>query len=124
MQFIVISFPTSNTCMTLLWMSFLIYSGGERVFVKTKTPMNFLCYSLNGRSTLRQVDVKVYKLVGGKHAYVNLTGVLQLVRLGIEACMVGHTTFKATSSKVTKHEKTCSDNQHVLYHLRLTLLTS
>ncbi|RHN70150.1 hypothetical protein MtrunA17_Chr3g0132481 [Medicago truncatula] len=100
--------------MTLLWMSFLIYSGGERVFVKTKTPMNFLCYSLDGRSTLRQVDVKVYKLVGGKHAYVNLTGVLQLVRLGIEACMVGHTAFKATSSKVTKHKKTCSDNQHVL----------
>ncbi|MCI06960.1 auxilin-like protein, partial [Trifolium medium] len=42
-----------------------------------------------GRSTLRPADVMVYGWVGGNH-----------------------TAVKAASSKVVKHEKTCSDNKH------------
>jgi hypothetical protein len=33
--------------------------------------------------------------------------------LGVGDFTVGRTTFKAASSKMTKHEKACSDNQHV-----------
>jgi hypothetical protein len=58
----------------------------------------------------------------GKHACVDLTGVSSLVELRIEAFNVEQTTFKTALSKVGKHEKTCSDNQHVLYYLCLTLL--
>jgi len=44
---------------------------------------------------------------------VDLTGVSPLVSLGVRAFKVGHATLKAASNKVAKHEKTCSDNQHV-----------
>jgi len=66
------SFSTSNICMTLLEMSFLIYLGGREM--KTKTSVNFFRDSLDGRSTIRQIDVKVYRWVGGKHACVDLIG--------------------------------------------------
>jgi len=36
-----------------------------------------------------------------------------LVELGVGDFMVGQTTLKVALSKVGKHEKTCSDNQHV-----------
>ena len=53
-----------------------------------------------------------YRLVGGKHACVDLIGVSPLVGLGVKAFTVGQTALKAASSKVTKYEKACSDNQH------------
>jgi hypothetical protein len=66
-----------------------------------------------GRSTLRPADVLVYGWVGGKHACVDLTGVSPLVGLGVGDFIVGRAALKAASSKMTKHEKACSDNQHV-----------
>ncbi|KAK2365674.1 hypothetical protein QL285_079146 [Trifolium repens] len=43
-------------------------------------------------------------------------GVFPLVGLGVGDFIVGHATFKAASSKMAKHEKTCSDsdNQHAV----------
>jgi hypothetical protein len=75
--------------------------------------VNFLTDPLDRRSTLRPADVMVYRWVGGKHACVDLTGVSPLVGLGVAAFTVGQTALKAASSKVAKHEKACSDNQHV-----------
>jgi len=54
----------------------------------------------------------VYGWVGGKHACVDLTGVSPLVGLGVGPFTVGHAALKVASSKVAKHEKACSDNQH------------
>jgi hypothetical protein len=41
-----------------------------------------------------------------------LIGVSPLVGLGVGAFTVGQVALKATSSKVAKHEKACSDNHH------------
>jgi hypothetical protein len=49
------------------------------------------------------------------------------VELGVTPFAVGQTTLKVASSKLAKHEKVCSDNQHInmfLYHLFFTLLVS
>jgi hypothetical protein len=46
--------------------------------------VNFLTDPQEGRPTLRLADVTVYGWVGGKHAYVDLTGVSPLVGLRIE----------------------------------------
>jgi len=54
----------------------------------------------------------LYGWVGGKYACVDLTGVSPLVGLGVGAFTVGHAALKAASSKVAKHEKARSDNQH------------
>jgi hypothetical protein len=51
--------------------------------------------------------------VGGKHVCVDLTGVFPLVGLVVGHFIVGRTTFKVASSKMAKHEKMCSDNQHI-----------
>jgi hypothetical protein len=72
--------------------------------VKKETPVNFLTDPQEGRSTLCHADVLIYEWVGGKHACVDLTGVSPLVR---------RTIPKAVSSKTVKHEKVCSDNQHI-----------
>ena len=74
--------------------------------------MNFLTDPLDRRSTLRPANVMVYGWVGGKYACVDLTGVSPLVGLGARAFTVGHAALKTVSSKVVKHEKVCSDNQH------------
>ena len=42
-----------------------------------------------------------------------MTGVSPFVGLGVGPFIVGHAALKAASSKVVKHEKTCSHNQHV-----------
>jgi len=55
----------------------------------------------------------VYGWIGGKHACVNLTRVLPLVGLGVGVLTVVQAALKAASSKVVKHEKACSYNQHV-----------
>jgi len=83
------------------------------VSVKKEAPVNFLTDPLERRSTLRPADVMVYGWVGGKHACVDLTGVSLLVGLGVMPFTVGQAALKAASSKVAKHEKACSDNQHV-----------
>ena len=44
---------------------------------------------------------------------MDLIEVSPLVGLGVGTFTVGHVALKAASSKVVKHEKTCSDNQHV-----------
>jgi hypothetical protein len=43
---------------------------------------------------------------------VDLTGVSPLVGLTTGGFTVGQAALKAASSKVVKHEKACSDNQH------------
>ncbi|GAU17410.1 hypothetical protein TSUD_232870 [Trifolium subterraneum] len=55
------------------------------ISVKKEAPVNFLTDPQERRSTLRPADVVVY----------------------------GWTALKAASSKMSKHEKACSDNQHV-----------
>ncbi|GJY70186.1 hypothetical protein Tco_0473889 [Tanacetum coccineum] len=62
---------------------------------------------------VRSPDVLVFGRVGGKHACVDLTGVSPLVGLSSQDFTVGHASLKATSCKVTKHDKTCIKNQHV-----------
>ncbi|MCI85244.1 auxilin-like protein, partial [Trifolium medium] len=54
----------------------------------------------------------VYGSIWGKHACMDLTGVSPLVGLRADAFTAGQTALKGASSKMTKHEKTCSDNQH------------
>ncbi|KAK2386941.1 hypothetical protein QL285_060775 [Trifolium repens] len=54
----------------------------------------------------------VYGCVGGKNACIDLTGVSPLVGLGVGDFIVGRAALKAASSKMVKHEKACSDNQH------------
>ncbi|KAK2402907.1 hypothetical protein QL285_052393 [Trifolium repens] len=83
------------------------------VSVKKEAPVNFLTDPLEGRSTLRPADVLVYGWVGGKHACVDLTGVSPLVGLTTGDFTVGQAALKAASSKVAKHERACSENQHV-----------
>ncbi len=82
------------------------------ISVKKEAPVNFLTDPLEGRSTLRPADVLVFGWVGGKHACVDLTGVSPLVGLRTGTFTVGEAALKAASSKVAKHEKACSDNQH------------
>ncbi|MCI13360.1 auxilin-like protein, partial [Trifolium medium] len=83
-----------------------------RVFVKKEASVNFLTGPLEGRSTLRPTGVLVYGWVGGKHACVDLTGIFPRVGLTTEDFTVGQTALKAASSKVAKHERACSGNQH------------
>ena len=44
---------------------------------------------------------------------MDLTRFSPLVRLGVGDFPIGHATLNAASNKGTKHEKMCSDNQHV-----------
>jgi hypothetical protein len=81
--------------------------------VKKEAPMNFLTDPQEGRLTLRLADVLIYGWVGGKHTCVDFTGVSPLVGLWVGDFTVGRASLKATSSKMVKHEKACSDNQHV-----------
>jgi hypothetical protein len=85
------------------------------VSVMKEAPVNFLTDPLDRRSTLKSADVMVYGWVGGKHACVNLTGVSPLMGLGVKPFTVGHAALKAATSKIVKHEKTCSYNQHVFH---------
>ncbi|GJX36638.1 hypothetical protein Tco_0248195 [Tanacetum coccineum] len=83
------------------------------IFAKKEAPMNFLTDTSDERSTLRPADVLVFEWVGGKHACVNLIGVSPLVGLSSQGFIVGQAALKAASCKVTKHEKTCIESQHV-----------
>jgi hypothetical protein len=83
------------------------------ISVKKEAPVNFLTDPQEGRSTLRPADVLVYGWVGGKHACVDLTGVSPYVGLRVGDFTVGWAALKTASSKMVKHERTCSDNQHM-----------
>ncbi|PNX69718.1 auxilin-like protein, partial [Trifolium pratense] len=82
------------------------------VSVKKEAHVNFLTDPQEWRSTLRPADILVYGWTGGKHVCVDLTGVSPLVGLRSGDFTVGQATLKAASSKVAKHEKAYSDNQH------------
>nr|GEW11411.1 putative reverse transcriptase domain-containing protein [Tanacetum cinerariifolium] len=84
-----------------------------RISAKKEAPVNFLTDPTDGRSTLRPTDVLVFCWVEGKHACVDLTGVSPLVGLSSRGFTAGQAALKAASSKVTKHEKACIENQHV-----------
>jgi len=112
-QFVIRSFPTSNTSVTLLEMSSLIYLGGHEYLWKRR-------HQWTSWSTHKKEDRHLGKKVlwytsgvGGKHACVDLTSVSLLMRLGIRVLTVGHATLKVASCKVAKHKKTYSNNQHV-----------
>nr|GFA55696.1 auxilin-like protein [Tanacetum cinerariifolium] len=66
-----------------------------------------------GRSTLRPAGVLVFGWVGGKHAFVDLTGVSPLVGLSSRGFTLDQAALKAASCKMTKYEKSCIKNQHV-----------
>ncbi|KAL8226020.1 hypothetical protein R6Q57_018577 [Mikania cordata] len=75
--------------------------------------VNFLIDLLEGRSTLRPVDILVVGWEGGKHSYVDLTGVSPLVGLRDTRFVAGQAALKAESGMVAKHEMACLENQHV-----------
>ncbi|GKB51930.1 hypothetical protein Tco_0902683 [Tanacetum coccineum] len=54
-----------------------------------------------------------HNMVGGKHACVDLTEVSPLIGLSSQGFTTSQTALKAASCEVTKHEKTCIENQHV-----------
>ncbi|GKA08177.1 RNA-directed DNA polymerase, eukaryota [Tanacetum coccineum] len=83
------------------------------ISAKKAAPVNFLTDPLDGRFTLKPANVLVFGLVGGKHACVNLIGVSPLVGLSSRGFTAGQAALKAASCKVTIHEKTCIENQHV-----------
>ncbi|GJX36954.1 putative reverse transcriptase domain-containing protein [Tanacetum coccineum] len=83
------------------------------ISVKKEAHVNFLTDPSDGRSILKPTDVLIFGRVGGKHACVDLTGVSPLVRLSSRGFTAGQAALKAASCKVTKHEKTCIENQHV-----------
>ncbi|GKE94597.1 hypothetical protein Tco_1579452, partial [Tanacetum coccineum] len=83
------------------------------ISAKKEAPVNLLTDLSDGRSTLRLADILVFRWVGGKHACVDLTGVSSLMGLSSRGFTAGQAALKATSSKVTKHEKACIENQHV-----------
>ncbi|GKC03514.1 putative reverse transcriptase domain-containing protein, partial [Tanacetum coccineum] len=87
------------------------------ISAKKEAPVNFLTDLSDGRSTLRLANVLVFGWVGGKHACVDLTRVFPLVGLSNRGLTVGQAALKAASCKVTKHEKTCIENQHVFIPL-------
>ncbi|GJT54599.1 hypothetical protein Tco_0989653 [Tanacetum coccineum] len=93
----------------------VLYDICRRVVISTKkeAPVNFLTNPSDGRSALRLADVFIFGWVERKHACVNLTGVSPLVGLSSWGFTVGQTALKAALCKVTKHEKTCIENQHV-----------
>ncbi|GKE23836.1 hypothetical protein Tco_1435348 [Tanacetum coccineum] len=83
------------------------------ISAKKKAPVNFLTDPLDGRSTHRRVGVLIFRWVRGKHACFDLTGVFPLVGLSSRGFTVGQTALKVASCKMTKHEKSCIENQHV-----------
>nr|GFC92797.1 putative reverse transcriptase domain-containing protein [Tanacetum cinerariifolium] len=80
---------------------------------KKESPVNFLTDPSDGRSTLRPTDILIFGWVGGKHACVVLTRVSPLVGLSSRGFTAVQAALKTASGKVTKHEKTCIENQHV-----------
>ncbi|KAJ0837048.1 putative exostosin [Helianthus annuus] len=80
------------------------------ISAKKEAPKNFLTHPLDGRSTLRPVDIFVSGWAGEKHACVDLTGVFSLVGLRDNEFVAGQALLKAESGKFAKHEKACLEN--------------
>nr|GEV32545.1 putative reverse transcriptase domain-containing protein [Tanacetum cinerariifolium] len=83
------------------------------ISIKKEAPVNFLTDPSDERSTLRPADVLAFGWVGGKYMCVDLTRVSPLVGLSSKGFTAGQATLKAAPGKVTKHKKTCIENQHV-----------
>ncbi|KAL7616032.1 hypothetical protein Lser_V15G02805 [Lactuca serriola] len=83
------------------------------VSAKKEAPVNFLTGPIEGRSTLIPADILIFGWVRGKHACVDLTGVSPLVGLRAAGFTAGHAALKVAIGKVTKHERSCLENQHV-----------
>ncbi|GJU97912.1 hypothetical protein Tco_1327183 [Tanacetum coccineum] len=83
------------------------------ISAKKEAHVNFLTDPSDGRSTLRPADVLVFGCVRGKYACVDLTRVSPLMGLSSRGFTAGQSALKSASCKVTKHEKTCIENQHV-----------
>ncbi|MFS7939598.1 putative exostosin [Helianthus anomalus] len=82
------------------------------ISAKKEAPVNFLTDHMEGRSTLRPVDLLVFVWAGGKHACVDLIGVSPLAGLRENRFVAGQAIRKAESKKVDKHAKACADNHH------------
>jgi hypothetical protein len=94
------------------------------VSVKKEANVNFMTDLLDRRSTLRHADVMVYGCVGGKLACMDLTRVSPLVGSGVGPFTVGQTSLKATSSKVAKHKKACSNCIVLIQTLMRTIVSA
>jgi hypothetical protein len=60
------------------------------------------------------------KKLRGKYTCGDLTEISALVGLGVETFTVGGTTLKVATSKVTKHDKALSNNQHIFIPFAFT----
>lgn len=84
------------------------------VIVKKETPMGFLTHPQEERPTLILVDIVMYKWVGEKHTYVDLTGVCPLLLLRTVRFTMGLKALKVASNIEVIQEKIYFDNQPVL----------
>ena len=87
------------------------------ISAKKEAPVNFLTDPKDGRSSLRPADILIFSWVQGKHACVDLTGVSPLVGLRDQGFIVGDAARKAEAGKVVKHDRACTENQHVFVPL-------
>lgn len=84
------------------------------VIVKKETLMGFLTHPQEERSTLRLVDIVVYKWVGEKITYVDLTGVYSFLVLRTVNFTMRLKALKVASNIEAIQEKIYFDNQYVL----------
>jgi hypothetical protein len=75
--------------------------------------VNFLINPLEGKYTSKPTDILVIGIqLGGLETCIcGFDRVFPLVRLTTDNFTVGHMTLKAVLSKMTKHEKSCYDDQ-------------
>ena len=91
---------------------FVINSGGREYRWRRRRLWTFwLTHKIEDRHLGLQMLWCTNGLEENMHVWTWL-GVSPLVSLGVGAFTVGQAALKAESSKVVKHEKSCSDNQH------------
>nr|GEU92017.1 putative ribonuclease H-like domain-containing protein [Tanacetum cinerariifolium] len=74
----------------------------DEISAKKEALVNFLTDPLDGRSTLRPADILIFGWVGGKHAFVDLTGVSPFVGFS-QGFTVGQGCFE---SRLVQSDKT------------------
>ncbi|GJU97879.1 putative reverse transcriptase domain-containing protein [Tanacetum coccineum] len=72
------------------------------ISTKKEAPVNFLTDPLDGRLTLRPANILVFGWIGGKHTYVDLTGVSPFVGLSCWGFTMGHVALKAALCKAVE----------------------
>lgn len=82
-----------------------------KVPANKETQLNFLSGPLEENSTLEPTYVLVFEYVLRKHLCVDQTWFSPLMGLMSENYIVGKTTLKVVSYRVTKHKKSCMENQ-------------